>query len=89
MQHRKLLINRALRCINEDTKPAERLGNALHASHAVWTAYGQNGVKIGRITSGKVGACARDMVSDCRACGKIICRVCPIDLLASPKTSFT
>ncbi|KAK4503533.1 hypothetical protein PRZ48_004448 [Zasmidium cellare] len=83
MQHRKLLINRALRCINEDTKPAERLGNALHASHAVWTAYGQNGVKIGRITSGKVGACARDMVSDCRACGKIICRVCPIDLLAS------
>jgi hypothetical protein len=23
----------------------------------------------------KVGACARDMVSDCRRCGTIICRV--------------
>lgn len=80
MEYRSLLISQALRCVNENTNPAQRLGNALHASHAVWTAYGQNGVKIGRITSGKVGACARDMVSECRLCGKITCRVCKTDL---------
>lgn len=76
MQYRSLLITKSLRCENEDTSPAARLGNALHASHAVWTAYGQTGLKVGRITSGKVGACARDMVADCRKCGRIICRVC-------------
>lgn len=76
LQYRELLISRALRCENEDADPAQRLGSALHASHDVWNTYGQNGVKVGRITSGKVGACARDMVGACRGCGKVICRVC-------------
>lgn len=30
---------------------------------------------IGLLTSGKVGACARDMVSECRHCGEVVCRV--------------
>lgn len=85
MQYRSLLITKSLRCENEDTSPAARLGNALHASHAVWTAYGQTGLKVGRITSGKVGACARDMVADCRKCGRIICRNC---VVKAPPTSI-
>jgi hypothetical protein len=76
LQHRKLLISQTLRCENETTDPAQRLGNALFASHQVWTAYGRDGVKIGRITSGKVGACARDLVGECKKCGRIVCRVC-------------
>ncbi|EME83541.1 uncharacterized protein MYCFIDRAFT_38772 [Pseudocercospora fijiensis CIRAD86] len=76
--YRANLISQTLRCDNENTNPAERLGNALHASHQVWTTYGRNGTKIGRITSGKIGACARDMVGECRKCGKIICRNCVI-----------
>ncbi|EME46245.1 hypothetical protein DOTSEDRAFT_148289 [Dothistroma septosporum NZE10] len=78
MQYRRLLKSKALRCENEQSSPAVRLGNALHASHAVWTAHGRNGLKVGRITSGKVGACARDMVADCRKCGHIICRNCVV-----------
>ncbi|KXS93334.1 hypothetical protein AC579_447, partial [Pseudocercospora musae] len=75
---RAILVSQTLHCDNENANPAERLGNALHASHQVWTTYGRNGTKIGRITSGKIGACARDMVGDCRKCGKIICRNCVI-----------
>ncbi|CAK4032552.1 Hypothetical predicted protein [Lecanosticta acicola] len=74
LHHRQLLMSRALRCENESADPAKRLGNALHASHQVWTAYGQNGVNVGRITGGKLGACAMDMVGECRSCSKIICR---------------
>ncbi|KXS94745.1 hypothetical protein AC578_11172 [Pseudocercospora eumusae] len=58
---RTILVSQTLRCDNENANPAERLGNALHASHQVWTTYGRDGTKIGRITSGKIGACARDM----------------------------
>ncbi|KAK4556558.1 hypothetical protein LTR86_006129 [Recurvomyces mirabilis] len=61
MQYRDQLMEQSLRCDNENANPAARLGNALHASLDVWTAYGRDGVKIGRITSGKLGACARDL----------------------------
>lgn len=69
------LIDQALRCENEQTSQALRLGHALQASHDMWTAYGRDGGKVGRITSGKVGSCARDLVGECRACGKVVCRV--------------
>ena len=75
LQYRMQLIEQSLRCENEDADPAARLGNALFASHKVWTAYGRDGVKLGRITTGKLGACARDLVGACRRCGRIICRV--------------
>lgn len=32
-------------------------------------------VNQGRLTRGKVGRCARDMVSECRRCSKVVCRV--------------
>ncbi|KAF2767397.1 hypothetical protein EJ03DRAFT_329295 [Teratosphaeria nubilosa] len=78
LQHQKLLVSQTLRCDNENANPAERLGAALHASHQVWTAYGRDGTKIGRITSGKIGACAADLVGECRRCGSIVCRNCVI-----------
>ena len=73
--YRTRLIASALTCANAAVNPALRLGDALHASHRVWTAYGRDGVKIGRITSGKVGACARDLVGPCRRCSRVVCRV--------------
>ncbi|KAK3068250.1 hypothetical protein LTR53_014342 [Teratosphaeriaceae sp. CCFEE 6253] len=78
LQYRKQLIDRSLRCENEEANPAARLGNALHASHQVWKDYGTNGVKIGRITSGKLGACATDLVDACRRCGRVVCRNCTL-----------
>lgn len=76
LQYRTLLVVQTLHCDNENANPAARLGGALHASLRVWTAYGRDGVKIGRITSGKVGACARDLVGECRRCGNVVCRNC-------------
>ncbi|GIZ42542.1 hypothetical protein CKM354_000580400 [Cercospora kikuchii] len=78
LQYRTMLIHKTLRCHNESTDPGQRLGDALKASRDAWTAYGRHGVKIDRITSGRVGACARDMVGECRNCGKFMCRNCVI-----------
>ena len=75
LQYRVMLMSKTLRCHNEDTSPGKRLGAALMASRDAWTTYGRHGVKVERITSGRVGACARDMVSDCRSCGRTLCRV--------------
>ena len=35
----------------------------------------QGSSEPGRMTRGKVGRCARDMVSECRRCSKTVCRV--------------
>ncbi|KAF2215600.1 hypothetical protein CERZMDRAFT_65078 [Cercospora zeae-maydis SCOH1-5] len=78
LQYRTMLMHKTLRCHNEATDPGERLGAALKASRDAWTAYGRHGSKIDRITSGRVGACARDMVSECRSCGEFTCRNCVI-----------
>ena len=76
LEYRKLLIEQTLRCDNENSSPAQRLGNAFNASIQQWTANANSGVAIDRISSGKVGECARDMVGECRKCGSITCRVC-------------
>jgi hypothetical protein len=76
LQHRSILISRTLRCGNRNADLGKRLGDALSASRDAWIAYGRSEVRIGRITSGKVGACATDMVGDCRKCGRVVCRVC-------------
>ena len=70
-----MLMALTLRCENEDVGTAKKLGDALSASFATWTAYGREGKKIDHITSGKIGACARDMVGECRKCGSVVCRV--------------
>nr|POE80161.1 hypothetical protein CFP56_76712 [Quercus suber] len=75
LQYRSALIEHTLRCSNEKTNPAQKLGHALFASHQIWTAYGRDGVKIGRVTGGQVGTCARDLVGGCRRCGEVVCRV--------------
>lgn len=76
LQYRVMLIQKTLRCQNEFTDLGTRLGGAFMASRDAWSTYGRHGIKVDRITSGRVGACARDMVSECRSCGDAICRVC-------------
>jgi hypothetical protein len=72
-----------LRCSNEEVSQAKKLGDALNASYATWTIYGREGTNIDRITSGRVGACARDMVGECRRCSTVVCRV-SVDLPSPP-----
>ena len=73
-QYRSQLVKQTLRCSNE---PKEDV-----------VAHGQDGRTRGwngRLTSGRVMRCARDLVAECRRCGTVVCRVrvsetviCPI-----------
>lgn len=76
LQYRRQLISQTLRCENEDVEPGPRLANSLRDLHQNWNTSGPNGVHATKITSGKIGTCARDMVGECRRCSKIVCRVC-------------
>lgn len=83
LQYRNQLVSRTLRCTNEDVTLSTRLADRIRESHRTWKDRGANSLHGGgRLTSGKVGRCARDMVGECRRCGTIVCRVRP------PKTEF-
>lgn len=75
LRFRQSLIGQSLRCDNEQASPAALLGDALSRSFEAWTMYGLEGRKVDRLTSGKVGACARDMVGECKKCNRMVCRV--------------
>jgi hypothetical protein len=79
--YRDQLVTRTLRCENEDeVVPLEvraELAARYREPRQAWilaggdSPYGPNG----RLTSGKVGKCARDMVAECKRCGTVVCRV--------------
>jgi len=77
---RHQLVRETLRCENEYIETvAEMLdGRALlpNSVKSVLRLLSQ-GNGEGRMTRGKVGKCARDMVSECRRCNKVVCRVGP------------
>jgi len=63
-QYRSQLVKQTLRCSNE---PKEDV-----------VAHGPDGRTRGwngRLTSGRVMRCARDLVAECRRCGTVVCRV--------------
>lgn len=72
LQYRKMLKALTLRCQNEFPEVKGDLGQDAHASSAARMFRLK---KTERITSGKVGPCARDMVGECRKCSNIVCRV--------------
>jgi len=82
LQHRELLIAQALRCANEHASSAAQSGGGRHTTHEPWyavaTAGSSDGIRFERITSGRVGACARDLVGECRRCNRHVCRNCVI-----------
>ncbi|KAK3944078.1 hypothetical protein QBC46DRAFT_375260 [Diplogelasinospora grovesii] len=75
LQYRKMLLISTLHCVNESipVDPEEtlryraRAGNWFYMEEAGRTQY-----------SGKSGQCARDLVSECRRCGTVVCRNCAI-----------
>lgn len=70
LQYRNRLVQQTLHCENEfrDAKSSES-----DKPGQKWHILGE----AGHLVSGKVSTCARDLVSDCRRCGRIVCRVCP------------
>lgn len=75
LEHRKQLIAQALRCSREGEGSNVKLADRLRESFAAWHMNGEF-APSNRLTSGKVGQCARDKVGECRRCGTIVCRVC-------------
>ncbi|KAF1982780.1 hypothetical protein K402DRAFT_414810 [Aulographum hederae CBS 113979] len=91
IQFRDQLVQSSLRCSNETRSNCLRLADGLRGLKSAWEG-GSGGVGGsmfavyknsaafygGRITSGRVGKCARDMVTECRKCEGIFCRNCTI-----------
>jgi hypothetical protein len=88
LQYRKMLLISTQRCVNENREvntddviryraristsysvnyPQRTLDQDMDAKHQHWV---------------KAGQCARDLVADCRRCGRVVCRVsgCPLPL---------
>ena len=72
-------MRETLRCENEYIETvAEMLhGGAVipNSVKSVLRLLSQGSSGSGRMTRGKVGKCARDMVGECRRCSKVVCRV--------------
>ncbi|KAF2841861.1 hypothetical protein M501DRAFT_919101, partial [Patellaria atrata CBS 101060] len=75
LQYRRQLIASSLRCSNEALDRNQLLASRLLDARDAWHNHSGNGLNT-RLSSGKVGKCARDMVGECRRCGKIVCRNC-------------
>ncbi|KAI4746065.1 hypothetical protein E4T50_03546 [Aureobasidium sp. EXF-12298] len=77
LQHRRQLIPHTLRCVSDISAISREPGNAESAEEEdTWITRGPAGIRIPSLTSGKFGACARDMVGECRRCGTNVCRNC-------------
>ncbi|OJJ40373.1 hypothetical protein ASPWEDRAFT_47218 [Aspergillus wentii DTO 134E9] len=79
---RQQLVKQTLRCENEYIETLSDMlssGAAIPDSvKSVIRLLSKGAVESGRLTSGKVGKCARDMVAECRRCSRVVCRNCTI-----------
>ena len=72
LEYRKVLLISSLRCCNDELPPGReetqryrvRAGNWYYMEDTGRTCY-----------YGKSGCCARDLVTECRRCGNVVCRV--------------
>ncbi|RKU49699.1 hypothetical protein DL546_009838 [Coniochaeta pulveracea] len=84
LQFRRMLLISTLRCVNEDlevnTDDVIRYRARISTTYSV--NYPQRPVDQGMDKRHqhwvKAGQCARDLVSDCRRCGRVVCRNCAI-----------
>jgi len=74
LQYRKMLLVSTLHCVNEHlpVDPEETLRFRARAGN--WFYMEDTPGRTGY--NGKSGQCARDLVSECRRCGTVVCRVC-------------
>ncbi|CAL3967664.1 unnamed protein product [Diplocarpon coronariae] len=75
LQYRTHLLTATLRCENEDVALDPEHTFRYRARAADW--YFVEGDTLGS-GAGKFGDCARDMVGECRRCGRVVCRNCTI-----------
>lgn len=72
LQYRKMLLVSTMHCCNEGL-PVDKEDTLRYRARAGNWFYMQD---ISRTNyTGKSGECARDLVSECRRCGTVVCRV--------------
>lgn len=72
LQYRSSLVGHTLHCVNEEVAldPEDTMRYRARASNLFYME------EIGSGSyNGKSGQCARDMVSECRRCASVVCRV--------------
>jgi hypothetical protein len=73
---RDQLVTKTLRCTNEgDEHRVLRKQLSIGTGLSRLSISPDTTVLRRRMTTGKLGKCARDMVSECRRCGVALCRV--------------
>jgi hypothetical protein len=82
LQFRSQLISQTLRCENEDLDLNSDNVLRYRARAADWYFTEDGGAGNGK--EGKAGYCAKDLVGECRRCGKVVCRVCLLCLTPIP-----
>lgn len=87
LQHRSVLLGATMHCSNEHlpVDPDETLRYRARAGN--WF-YMQDAGRPA-VFSGKSGQCARDLVSECRRCGTVVCRVSIFSPLVFPGLRFS
>lgn len=74
MQYRRPLLASTLRC-HQDTLPVEPKDTfRFRARASEWFLQSRQSSRLQNY-NGKAGQCARDLVSECRRCLKVVCRV--------------
>lgn len=89
-------MKKTLRCENEYIETlSEMLGDGAVLPDNlknILRLLSRDTVDLGKLTSGKIGKCARDMVAECRRCSRVVCRVyketmvLPVNVLSCAKT---
>ncbi|KAK1141441.1 hypothetical protein N8T08_009113 [Aspergillus melleus] len=80
LPYRQQLVKQTLRCDNEYVETLVDLlksGTVIPDSvKSVIRLLSQGAMSSGRLTTGKISKCARDMVAECRRCSTVVCRNC-------------
>lgn len=73
LQNRSILLRSTLHCSNEEIPYDPESTLRFRARAGNW--YYMEDTSRSAQYNGKTGSCARDLVSGCRACGTVVCRV--------------
>lgn len=86
LQYRSILLKSTVHCVNEElpVDPDSTLRYRARAGN--W--YYMEDTSRSSYYNGKAGSCARDMVSQCRKCSTVVCRVSSVSRLPPTSTSL-
>lgn len=73
LQYRSILLKSTLHCANEDL-PVDPESTLRYRARAGNWYYMEDTARSAHY-NGKAGSCARDLVSECRKCSSVVCRV--------------